>query len=378
MEEEKRVYSEKMSVQRKVHLKEYWERQTQVENTYLERYQTERIAKQRRDLDKWRTAICNISMHTKRQMNDLKKKEQDLLHKMRVRDLNETKRAMDNRLMLDVMQVDSRKWPTLGDLNQKVDENVVLPQTILNYGEYQQKLQNLAFFAEQGDHESMQKLLDKEDVMEKKNVLLQPIFRDLKSAIRHMTYTDEFKIIKEYLDNRTTILQQYGNQPESESCKEGLKSLERQYSMLLRNQKQHIKSDPNRKLKVLQKRLEDMFQLLSLWTQYVEVIYMPESDIHILSAIERLDARPEDTAYGFRTQSNDVKSRINSLFSDKSEEAKSLDEDDFEKEQKEDYETVNEGLTTDTTEATGAAVRRGEKAEAGEALAAGSEKNAEN
>ena len=148
--------------------------------------------------------------------------------------------------------------------------------------------------------------------------------------------------------------------------------------MLLRNQKQHIKSDPNRKLKVLQKRLEDMFQLLSLWTQYVEVIYMPESDIHILSAIERLDARPEDTAYGFRTQSNDVKSRINSLFSDKSEEAKSLDEDDFEKEQKEDYETVNEGLTTDTTEATGAAVRRGEKAEAGEALAAGSEKNAEN
>ena len=139
-------------------------------------------------------------------MNDLKKKEQDLLHKMRVRDLNETKRAMDNRLMLDVMQVDSRKWPTLGDLNQKVDENVVLPQTILNYGEYQQKLQNLAFFAEQGDHESMQKLLDKEDVMEKKNVLLQPIFRDLKSAIRHMTYTDEFKIIKEYLDNRTTIL----------------------------------------------------------------------------------------------------------------------------------------------------------------------------
>ena len=83
---------------------------------------------------------------------------------------------------------------------------MVLPQTILNYGEYQQKLQNLAFFAEQGDHESMQKLLDKEDVMEKKNVLLQPIFRDLKSAIRHMTYTDEFKIIKEYLDNRTTIL----------------------------------------------------------------------------------------------------------------------------------------------------------------------------
>ncbi len=51
-------------------------------------------------------------------------------------------------MMLDVMQIDSRKWPTLADLNTKVNENVVLPQTILNYGEYQKKLQNLAFYAE--------------------------------------------------------------------------------------------------------------------------------------------------------------------------------------------------------------------------------------
>ena len=57
--------------------------------------------------------------------------------------------------MLDVMQIDSKKWPTLGDLNEKINENVVLPQTILNYEEYQKKLQNLAFYAEQGDHESM-------------------------------------------------------------------------------------------------------------------------------------------------------------------------------------------------------------------------------
>lgn len=38
-EEEKRVYREEMSKMRKQHLKEYWERQTQVENTYLEKYQ---------------------------------------------------------------------------------------------------------------------------------------------------------------------------------------------------------------------------------------------------------------------------------------------------------------------------------------------------
>lgn len=67
---------------------------------------------------------------------------------MRFRDISDTKKALENKMMLDVMQIDSRKWPTLADLNTKVNENVVLPQTILNYGEYQKKLQNLAFYAE--------------------------------------------------------------------------------------------------------------------------------------------------------------------------------------------------------------------------------------
>lgn len=140
---------------RKKHLKEYWERQTQVENAYLEKFREERTAKQKRDLDRWRTSICNIALHTKKQITELQQKENRLLQKMKIRDLYDTKKKMENRMMLDVMEIDSRKWPTLLDLNTKVNENVVLPQTILNYGEYQKKLQNLAFYAEQGDHEAM-------------------------------------------------------------------------------------------------------------------------------------------------------------------------------------------------------------------------------
>ena len=203
--------------------------------------------------------------------------------------------------------------------------------------------------------------------MEKKNVLLQPLFRDLKSAIRHMTYTDEYKLIKEYLDNRTILLAQYGNQPESERCQEGLRLLEREYSKLLKRQTQQIKSEPGRKLRVLQRRLEDMFQLLSLWTQYVEVIYMPESEVHVLSAIEKMEARPEDTAYGFRAHENDVRTRINTLFSgDNDKNLGGADHHDSDGEAKqEEYETVNEGMTTDTTEGPLAAMKRGDTSEIG-------------
>lgn len=138
--QEQREYKEQMKDLRKRHLQEYWQRQTQVENAYLERYKSERIEKQKRDMDRWRTAICKIAMHTKKQIDSLTQKEARLLERMRIRDIKDTKKAIENKMMLDVMQIDSRKWPTLADLNTKVDENVVLPSTILNYGEYQKKL----------------------------------------------------------------------------------------------------------------------------------------------------------------------------------------------------------------------------------------------
>ena len=47
--------------------------------------------------------------------------------------------------------------------------------------------------------------------MEKKNLLLQPIFRDLKSVIKHMTYTEEYKMLKDYFDGRMELEQKYVN-----------------------------------------------------------------------------------------------------------------------------------------------------------------------
>ena len=42
----------------------------------------------------------------------------------------------------------------------------------------------------------MQKLLDKEDIMAKKNSFLMPLYRDLKTMIKQMTYSDEYKLMR--------------------------------------------------------------------------------------------------------------------------------------------------------------------------------------
>lgn len=182
---------------------------------------------------------------------------------MREHDIRDGKRRMENKYMLDAMVIESRRWPKLGELDKTISTNIILPQTILNYHEYQSKLQRLAFYAEQGDNEAMQSILDKEEFNKKKNSFLQPIYRDLKAAISHMTFTPEYKLMREYIRNRTLILNAV---PEgSEKADKGLRELKNSYAKLLKNEKTRLQNDPGLRLRVTLKRVEDIFQLLNLW-----------------------------------------------------------------------------------------------------------------
>ena len=56
--------------------------------------------------------------------------------------------------------------------------------------------------SEQGKDKEMQAILDNEQQIERKNRWLQPIFRDIKSQIRHMSFNPEFELMREYLAKR--------------------------------------------------------------------------------------------------------------------------------------------------------------------------------
>jgi hypothetical protein len=97
----------------------------------------------------WLTSICRVSHHTATKLDRLEEREKSLLDKTRIADIKDMRKNLHKRLILDAMQVEAvRHWPNLGNIDQRVKHDVVLPQTILNYGEYQSKLQKLAMFAE--------------------------------------------------------------------------------------------------------------------------------------------------------------------------------------------------------------------------------------
>ena len=136
--------------------------------------------------------------------------------------------------MLDGLEMEAAKhWPNMANLQSKIEADVIIPQTVLNYQEYHNKLQRLAMYAELGDYPAMQSVLDNQLVLEKKNQLLQPIFRDLKSQIRHMSYTPEYEIMRDYLSQRKQIESSVKAQASEEWKTKSLTQLRELYAILL-------------------------------------------------------------------------------------------------------------------------------------------------
>lgn len=58
-----------------------------------------------------------------------------------------------------------------------------------------------------------------------------------------------------------------------------------------------------------------MFQLLNLWTEYVEIIYMPESDIHTMELLQKTEGRlDEESKFMFKRSEQNIQNRLNTLF----------------------------------------------------------------
>jgi len=169
-ENERKQLTADMKVWRRKHREDYWQMQTQIENKFLEDHRATTKQWNRQKMDRWRTAICGISLRTKEKIAFLENKERKMLEAMRMQDIKNIRKDIKNKFMLDGLEMEAKKhWPNRQNLAERIDTDLIIPQTILNYQEYTNKLQRLAFFAEMGHLDAVQQVLDNQLVLEKKN-----------------------------------------------------------------------------------------------------------------------------------------------------------------------------------------------------------------
>lgn len=79
-----------------------------------------------------------------------------------------------------------------------------------------------------------------------------------------MSYTPEFQLLQEYITARNQVKAAMVAEG-AEKTEKVLSELKANYADLLRIQNQKIEESPAAKLKIIQKRLEDIFELLNAW-----------------------------------------------------------------------------------------------------------------
>ena len=292
---ERADFLEQMKEYRKKYKVEFQGIQEEVNANFMKENKERLIRAHRRDLDKERTSIIKIAMHTKNQIMRLYKKEIDHEERDKWRAVKEMKKLRERQMYLQAIHID-HEAPTP-------------PPAVLDHEQYFERLQNLALLAEKGQYEEMEKVLKNQEIVDEKNMYLQPIFRNIKKAIRFITKTEEAE-----LTHRLKV--------------EG-----READIPAEIQKLREKDiDPIIMIKKLERHITSLFHLIANWVQYVEVIYLPESKVQTL---KHLRLHSEDR---FKEAEEHQKEYLKKI----------LKSEDKEEELK--YQTVDEGLTSDTAE----------------------------
>ena len=269
--------------------------QGEVNNNFMLENKERLIRAHRRDGDKERTSIIKIAMHTKNLITHLKKREIEQEEKDKWKAINEMKKLRERQMYLQAIQID-HEAPTP-------------PPAVIDHEQYFERLQNLALLAEKGMYEEMEKVLKNQEIVDEKNIYLQPLFRNIKKSIRFITKTEEAEL--------THRLKIEGKEDQIPAELQKLREKDR---------------DPFVMIKKLERHITSLFHLMVNWLQYVEIIYLPESRIQ---ALKHLRLHTEDR---FKEEEKEQKEYLKKIL--KSEQK----EEDLK------YQTVEEGLTSDTAE----------------------------
>ncbi len=179
-------------------------------------------------------------------------------------------------------------WLTPENIDYKLSQqiNQILPPTILSHVDYYKKLNDYALLMEQGHTKEAEDIKLNKNIIHYKNKQLQPIYEELKTIIRHFTYTEENSIHALYQETMMRIdnyLVTNNNKEDFKLLKDNLNYLFKKLVHLLMQENEK----PDNKLQIIEHQLKHLTMVLVLWNKYTEIIYTSDAEIEKILALKR-------------------------------------------------------------------------------------------
>lgn len=273
-------------------IKEYWERQTQVENEYIadqNRIQTE---KRHRDFMRQKESIVKIAAATQRHIEFQKRNEDKKLGILHKHMLNEEAKRANRQQMIKMLEFDSKTWYNLENIEEKMVGEVLVPDFVYDQTTYYTHLQEQALLYETAQFEEMEENISEHKFTKAKNDLLAPIYAEVVSIIKRITHNQETEYLEEYNHLKEVILSKERLTPEEQQ--EKISRLRDSYSQLIANLRGELGQTSN-KINNLHEQLLFLYNLLKTWENYVSCIKMDKYEYEMLHK----QKREEDEITGF-------------------------------------------------------------------------------
>jgi hypothetical protein len=255
---------------------EFWESQREVEDRWLANYNAKLLAKHKVQQIKRKESVIRIAKHTQDLLaaQAAERKAQKEIEGRRAAH----KREVDRWTLkhIQAMNLNVRNWFTPENMEKNLKESLVLP-TAIDQSIYYSHLRTQTLMADMGKIEGVTDYYNNRTETLLRNTLLIPVFANLKSLIKHLTYTPAHALEIDYASS-LQLLVETGRAEEAE-----LKELRQKYIEVY---EASLTEQSEVYLAKVQRQLNLLLQLLRNWQQYVGVLKLDDLQAASLAELQ--------------------------------------------------------------------------------------------
>lgn len=254
------------------HRAAFWESQTEVENQWLDNYTRKTEEKLHRQFVKSMEHSIQICQRTKEKLDFVEMKRKRQAAKAEAKRLHEEQMHNSRERLITALNIDSQTWITPFNMDEKLKEGLIVPLS-LDYTDYYQDLKYDISLGKEGIR--LNGDLDYNNRAETviRNTRLLPLFTDIKSTIRKMTFSELVKLDQDFEAAKSLLKLE-----EKANLTTELLNLREKYTKLAGAIEQRDMQPQH----YIQKAYEQMVysqELLYKWNEYMQMARFSDAEI---------------------------------------------------------------------------------------------------
>ena len=254
------------------HRKDFWDSQTEVENKWMDEYTAGLNRKLNKQRIRGNENTIKLCKRTKEKLDFLAAKAKRQAAKAEARRAKEAADKASRERMITALNIDSQTWFTPENFEAKLSEEMIVPYA-LDFTDYYQDLRIDIGNSRAGLAIDSNLLYNNKNETVIRNGIIVPLFTDIKSVIRKMTYCEQTKLDHDFEAAKAVIRTE-----QRDNADEMIKSLRDKY-VKLAAAVNHADFTPEVFIEKAYIQSVWLQELLLKWNQYINIARLDDRQI---------------------------------------------------------------------------------------------------